>query len=68
MNTLYRQFPGAKMKLTARKSISKWISIKKNPKGTSSGTHRVQDEPVRIAQTVDRWIAEKRVAKEYDIG
>ena len=36
MNTLYCQVPGgAKMKRTARKSIPRWMKIKKSQRGTS---------------------------------
>lgn len=55
VDTLYCQLLGsAKMKHMAHKSIPKCIMIKKNQKGTSSDTHRVQDKPVRIAQKDDR--------------
>ena len=56
------------MKCMACKSIPKWIRIKMNQKRISSDTHRVQDELARIAQTVDRCVAEERVAKKYEIG
>ena len=69
LNTLYRKVPGGvKMKRTARKSIPIWQKLKKSQKATSSGSHRVQDEPARIAQTVDKWVAEEKAAKMYETG
>ncbi|XP_052624924.1 uncharacterized protein LOC128132410 [Lactuca sativa] len=42
--------------------------IKKNQKATSSKSHRVQDEPARITETVDRWVAEEKAVKMYETG
>ena len=56
------------MKHTDHKSITIWIKVKKSQKGKSSGTHRIEDEPIRIAQTVDMWVAEERAVNKYEIG